>query len=345
MKKVFSLAAMTFFMIGFYACQNKVESGPSFIFKKAPSKEAVAKVNGKTITEAEVFNDIRGDIYQKRMEEYQLKMGKLKSYLLESYINSDPNKKDLTNDQFVEKFITSKVVISDAEINAFAKERKIPQVTPELKERIKKFLIDGKKREAIESWLDTKLAKNPVEVYLEKPQRPVYKVSAGNSPYAGGKNAKVEIVEFSDFQCPYCAKAAELVGQIKKKYGDKVKVVFKNYPLAFHKDAFKAAEAGLCAHEQGKFWKMHDLMFAEQNALGVDDLKDKAKRLGLDTKKFNECLDTSKNAERVRGTMAEGQAASVKSTPTFYVNGQLVMGAQPLDVFSEIIDEELAKVK
>ena len=102
MKKVFSLAAMTFFMIGFYACQNKVESGPSFIFKKAPSKEAVAKVNGKTITEAEVFNDIRGDIYQKRMEEYQLKMGKLKSYLLESYINSDPNKKDLTNDQFVE---------------------------------------------------------------------------------------------------------------------------------------------------------------------------------------------------------------------------------------------------
>jgi len=158
-------------------------------------------------------------------------------------------------------------------------------------------------------------------------------------------DAKIRISIFSDFQCPYCAKAAELVGQIKKKYGDKVKVVFKNYPLAFHKDAFKAAEAGLCAHEQDKFWNMHDLMFAEQNALGVDDLKDKAKRLGLDTKKFNECLDSSKNAQRVRGTMAEGQAASVKSTPTFYVNGQLVMGAQPLDVFSEIIDEELAKVK
>ncbi len=345
MKKIFSILTMTFFMIGFYACQNKVESGPSFIFKEAPSKKAVAKVNGKVIQEDEIFSDIRSEIYEARMKEYNLKMGTLKSYLLQSFIDNHPEKKNLTNDQFVEKFITSKLKISEKDINEFAKERKIPQVTPDLKERIKKFLIDGKKREAIESWLDEKLAKSPVEVYLEKPMRPVYNVKAGDSPFAGGKNAKVEIIEFSDFQCPYCAKASILVSQIKKKYGDKVKVVFKNFPLAFHKDAAKAAEASLCAHEQGKFWDMHDLMFEEQDSLKVDDLKAKAKKLKLDTKKFNKCLDSSQYAAKVQETMKEGKVAQVKSTPTFYVNGQLVMGAQPLEVFSEIIDEELKKAK
>ncbi len=338
-----SFSFLTIGLVCLYACNNKVNSGPSFIFKKAPSKEAVAKINGKVVTEGEIFEDIKSDIYEAKLKEYNLKMAKLKSHLLESFINNHPDKKDLTNDQFLDKFIASKIVISASDIEAFAKERKIPQLNEQLKGRIKNFLMESKKREAIEAWLDKKLQENPVEVYLEKPQRPTYKIVAGDSPYFGGKNAKVEVVEFSDFQCPYCANASKILDQLKEKYGNKIKIVFKNFPLPFHKDAHKAAEAGLCANEQGKFWEMHDAMFAAQDKLAVPDLKATAKRIGLDSAKFDTCLDSHKNHAKLTKTIEEGKAAGVKSTPTFYINGQQIMGAQPIQVFTDLIDEELAK--
>ncbi|OIQ17177.1 MAG: hypothetical protein BM556_13270 [Bacteriovorax sp. MedPE-SWde] len=327
------------------ACSNKVDSKPSFIFKKAPSKEAVAKVNGTILTEGDVFKGIESEIYEAEKKVFELKMAKLKSILLQRYIDAHPSKKALTNDQFLEKFIATKVKVSEKDIMAFAKERKIPQLNDELKKRIKMFLADSKKREAIESWLGEQMAKSPVEVYMPKPKRPVFNVKVGDAPFYGAADAKVTVVEFSDFQCPYCSKAAEIVGQIKKKYGKKVKVVFKNFPLPFHTDAFKAAEAALCANDQGqkKFWKMHDIMFAEQDKLKVDGLKAKAKTIGLDMKKFETCLSSSKHAAKVKETMEEGKNTGVKSTPTFFVNGQMINGAQPLSVFSEIIDEALAK--
>lgn len=343
--RAIALTSFTVALTVLFACTNKVNSSPSFIFKPAPSKEAIAKVNGKVLTVGEVLKGTENEIYEAQKKVFDIKMNKLKSYLLQSYIDSHPGKKGLTNDQFLEKFIAKDVKITDAEIQKFAKERNIPQLNDELKKRIERFLSETKKREAIESWLNSQMAKSPVEVYLEKPQRPVYNVKVGDAPFAGGSDAKVTIVEFSDFQCPYCSRAAQTVNELKKKYGNKIKVVFKNFPLPFHKDAFKAAEAGLCANEQGAkhFWKLHDLMFAEQDNLKVDGLKAKAKTVGLDMKKFETCLDSSKYANKVRETIEEGKAVSVKSTPAFFVNGQLVNGAQPIEVFSELIDEALAK--
>jgi protein-disulfide isomerase len=344
-KRAIALTSITLGAMVLIACTNKVDSKPSFIFKKAPSKEAVAMVNGKTLTEGDVFKGIESEIYEAEKKVFDLKMAKIKSYLLQTYIDTHPSKKGLSNDQFLEKFIAKDVKISEKEIMAFAKERKIPQMNDELKKRIRMFLADSKKREAIEAWLNKQMAKAPVEIYLPKPARPVFNVKVGDAPYMGGSDAKVTIVEFSDFQCPYCSKAAEIVGQIKKKYGNKVKIAFKNFPLPFHKDAFKAAEAGLCANDQGQkyFWKLHDLMFAEQNDLKVEGLINKAKKVGLDMKKFESCLSSSKHAAKVKETMEEGKNTGVKSTPTFFVNGQLINGAQPLEVFSEIIDEALAK--
>ncbi|EQC47897.1 DsbA family protein [Bacteriovorax sp. Seq25_V] len=342
--KVVTIGVVAFATI-LFACTNKVQSSPTFIFKPAPSKDAIAKVNGKILTEGEVLAGAESDIYEAQKKVFEIKMAKIKSYLLQSFIDTHPGKKGLTNDQFLEKFIAKDAKVTDAEIQAFAKERNIPQLNDDLKKRIEMFLLESKKREAIESWLAGQMEKSPVEVYVEKPQRPVANVKIGDAPWTGGENAKVTIVEFSDFQCPYCSNAVKIIDGLKKKYGNKVKVVFKNFPLPFHSDAAKAAEAGLCAYEQGKdkFWKIHDLMFAEQDKLKVDQLKDKAKRVGLDMKKFEDCLMTSKYAAKVKETISEGEVAGVKSTPTFFVNGQLVNGAQPIEIFSEIIDEELAK--
>ena len=130
--------------------------------------------------------------------------------------------------------------------------------------------------------------------------------------------------------------------ELKAKYGDKVRVVWKDFPLTqIHPEAFKAAEAGNCAREQGKFWEFHDRLFANQQALQPEALKQHATAVGLDAAKFNACLDSAKYSDRVQQHIGAGTRLGVNSTPAVFINGRLVAGAQPYDVFARIIDEEL----
>ena len=234
---------------------------------------------------------------------------------------------------------------ADGEINAFIKEKNIPkeQVNPQIKERIKQYLSIEKKKEALENWLAEQTKKTEINIFFQQPRRPTFDVKVGDAPFFGDKNAKVEVVEFSDFQCPFCSKASAILKDLKKKYGNKIKIAFKQYPLPFHSQAKMAAVAALCANDQDMkfFWKMHDAMFADQSKLSVDNLKETAKKIGVDSAKFNACLDEKKFLSKVESDIKEGEAVGVKSTPTFFVNGQLITGAQPIEVFSEIIDSEL----
>ena len=170
--------------------------------------------------------------------------------------------------------------------------------------------------------------------------------NSGDDPMKGDKDAPVTIVEFSDFQCPYCGKFfTDTLPLIQKNYIDtgKAKLVFQDYPLSFHQFAHKAAEAAECADEQGAFWKYHDKIFQNQQSLNLDNLKVWASDLGLNTKKFNTCLDSGAMVSEVQGDMAEGTNLGVSGTPAFLVNGQLITGAQPFEAFKQIIDAELAK--
>ena len=126
-------------------------------------------------------------------------------------------------------------------------------------------------------------------------------------------------------------------------YGDKVRLVFKDFPLPNHGHALKAAEAAHCAGEQGKYWEMHDRLFANQQALDVPSMKASAKALGLDEAKFNQCLDSGKYADPISADMKQGNQLGVGSTPTVFINGRAVVGAQPFEVFQAVIDEELAR--
>jgi protein-disulfide isomerase len=159
----------------------------------------------------------------------------------------------------------------------------------------------------------------------------------------GSKNAKVTLVTFSDFECPYCGRFYPTVKEIMKQYGDKVRVVFKHFPLSFHKNAQKAAEASECAAEQGKFWQMHDKIFENQQLLSFDQLKAWAKDLKLNISQFNSCLDSGKFAQKVQADMQEGAQKGVDGTPATFVNGILVSGAQPFEAFKQMIDQELAR--
>ena len=166
-------------------------------------------------------------------------------------------------------------------------------------------------------------------------------VKVGDAPVLGPASAKVTLVAFSDFQCPFCGRAAPTIKQLEDDYKGKIRVAFKQLPLPFHDHAHLAAEAALAANEQGKFWQYHDKLFANQQALDRPSLEKYAADLGLDMGKFRAALDSGKFKERVDRESKEGAAVGATGTPTFFINGRKLVGAQPIDQFKSVIDAEL----
>ncbi|MCB9785293.1 MAG: DsbA family protein [Deltaproteobacteria bacterium] len=171
----------------------------------------------------------------------------------------------------------------------------------------------------------------------------VTKQQGTDAPSFGPADAKVTIVEYSDFQCPYCSKAAETAHKIKEKYGDKVRFVFRQFPLSFHQNAMPAAQAALAAAEQGKFWEMHDKMFANQNALGREDLEKYAQEIGLDMSKFKAALDNSTFKEKVDSDQKLGESVGVQGTPSMFIGAERIENPIDFDAVSAQIDAALAK--
>jgi len=168
--------------------------------------------------------------------------------------------------------------------------------------------------------------------------------STDDDDVKGDADAPVTIVEFSDFECPFCGKFfEETMPQLQSEYVDtgKVKMVFRDFPLGFHQNAQKASEASECAGDQGKYWEMHDLLFENNNALSIDDLKGYAVDLGLDPAEFDDCLDSGKHEQEVKDDMDAGKAAGVTGTPAFFINGEFLKGAQPFERFKAVIDAKL----
>jgi protein-disulfide isomerase len=160
----------------------------------------------------------------------------------------------------------------------------------------------------------------------------------------GDDNAEVTIIEFSDYECPFCERFyAQTLPLIRKNYIEtgKVNLVFRDFPLSFHPNAQKAAEAAECAGEQGKYYEMHDILFEKGVSGGINSFKDYAEELDLDTDEFNECLDSGEMASEVKKDMEDGANAGVRGTPAFFINGKLISGAQPYTVFEQAIEEAL----
>lgn len=328
------------------ACSEST-SKPQFNFKPAPKEGLAAKIGDVEVTNAEVADGIESEIYEAEQKLFEIRFNKLKGIIIEKMIAGDSRKGNLSADEFLTKYISKDVMISEKEIDAFIKDQSIPaeHINPQIREKIKSYLEMERKKEAVDKWIAEQTKKTNVDIYLAKPRRPSFEINVGDAPAVGNSDAKVTVVEFSDFQCPFCAKGADIIKSLKKKYGNKVRFVFKNFPLPFHNQAEGAAVAGLCANEQSTdlFWKMHDAMFADQTKLDVDSLKATAKKNGVKADQFNKCLDENKYLAKVQADMEEGRKIKVKSTPTFFINGQLINGAQPLEVFTEIIDEELSR--
>ena len=206
------------------------------------------------------------------------------------------------------------------------------------------FVVSADGRYAVFAALED-VTSDPSKAVMEK-------ISLKGEPFKGGANAKVTIVEYSDFQCPFCSRGyATIENEVLKTYGDKVKFYYKNFPLAFHKWAEAGAIGTECAKDQkvDAYWKLYAAMFEQQQQITPENLKEKSlaaiEGTGIDKKKWEECYDGKKTADRVKAQMAEGQSVGVSGTPGFIINGRLVSGAQPFATFKAIIDDELASAK
>ncbi len=194
---------------------------------------------------------------------------------------------------------------------------------------INRFLTNQRRTQARETILDELRKKGPaIRVALEAPRLNV--AIAASNPTLGRATAPVTLVEFSDYQCPSCQRVEPTLKRLRETYGDRIRFVWKDFPLTrIHPQAFKAGEAAHCAGDQGESWELHDVLFDKQQELQPPDLKRHAAELGLDANAFNQCLDSSKYGERVRDGVSEGGALGVNSTPTIFINGRRLSGAQP----------------
>ena len=346
-----SVLFVTLSLIILASCSDSARAKMNFVFKTPPPKPGLAaKIGDKEITDDMLIGSDKLDFFELKKREFDLKMDRLNKLLVDELIGAEAKQANMSLEDFInKKIIGGEVKISDKDYKKFVAEKHIPdsQINAQIKERIMSYLQTLKKQDLIIEHV-TKLTKGkPIEVYFTKPKLQVDVEVGNDAPAMGKEGALVTVIVFSDFQCPFCARGAESVAAIKKKYGNKVRIAFRHFPLPMHHDARPASEASMCVNEQSsdKFWKFHDIVFKNQDKLDKANLEKFAKEAGADVKKFNECVEAKKYADVVQKDMEYGEKIGVKSTPTFFVNGQLVSGAVPIEQFSEIIDDELAEKK
>jgi len=213
---------------------------------------------------------------------------------------------------------------------------------PQVHEAIRGLLREQRMNGARETLLARLRDKTSVTISLEPPRQ---QVAIEGHASKGPENAPIQLIEFSDFQCPFCQRANPVVEQVLKTYGDRIRFVYRHFPLPNHPNARPAAEASACAGEQGRFWQYHDTLFANPARLTDADLKTHAATAGLDAAKFAACFDGRTFKDQVDQDLQEGDEVGVTGTPAFFINGRSLEGAQPFEAFKRIIDEELAAKK
>ncbi len=313
----------------------------------APAASSPAAMIGdKTITLAELDEKAAGALVKVRQDEYEARRQTLDTMINDEIMAKEAAAKGKSKEELVKAEVTDKTAEpTQADVDAFYEQNKArfgAQTKEQLAPQITTMLKSQKTAEAQRAYLKTLREKYGVKTLIEPPR---VQVAVDDDPSKGPAKAPITIVEFSDFQCPYCSRAETTVAEVLKKYGEKVRLVFRDYPLSFHQNANIAAQASECAEEQGKFWEMHGAMFANQAKLAANDLVETAATIGVEKDKFKTCLDSGKYKDEVQKDFEDGQKAGVTGTPTFFINGIPMVGARDVNSFSEIIESELERSK
>lgn len=310
----------------------------------ADAGKTLATVGGEPITQAQVEEQVSARLVELDQERYEVLKQGLDELIAEKLFEQEAKARSITPQQLVQQEIEAKVPEPDEaqvqQVYDENKDRLEGQTFEQIKPRIVAYLKSQQGMNRREQFISELKGKHKTTIALRPPV--VNVDTAGRPSKGGGPDAPVTIVEFSDYECPFCKRAEGVVDQIMAAYGDKVRVVFRDFPLPFHANARLAHEAANCAASMGKFWEYHAKLFANQNALAEDRLNGYAVEVGLDPEKFSQCLKERPHAAAIDKDLADGQRAGVSGTPAFFINGRMLSGAQPFEKFKEVIDEELA---
>jgi len=311
------------------------------------SREPLAVVDGQPIYEEELLPAIRPQLQQLARQEYQVKGKALESAIEKRILAAEAKRRSLSVEQLLDKEVRSKVTEpTDDDVLAFYNEKEDSLKRPfdsELQTQIRDALRLSAMESALSFYVDKVRDKTRVAVLLRPP---FVDVEHDPERMRGNPDAPVTIVEFSDFQCPFCGAVQPTLKQLMTKYEGKVRLSYRDFPLGqIHSNAERAAQAARCAGEQNKFWEYHDLLFADQRKLDIPSLKEHSRNLKLNEIQFDTCIASNKFQKAVRVDAEDGSKAGVNGTPGFFINGIAISGAQPIAVFEQLIDSELRKQK
>ncbi len=315
---------------------------------------SIAAWEGGTLTYADIAGPIKGSLTKLEADyltsRYETETQALDQVLNDKLLEAEAKKRKLASPmELLKAEVESKAgEPTDKEVQELyeANARRLGgQPLETVRDQVVGAVRQRKQQERYGAFVEELRASYKVNVTLPYPELPRFEVSVDDDPSMGPADAPVTIVQFAEFQCPYCGKARESLAEVEKAYPGKVRFVFRDFPLGFHDRAIPAAVAANCAGKQdpAKYWKIHDILMTNQRALQEPDLERAAQEAGVDMAKWKSCRTEVAMEEEVRKDMAEGEALGVSGTPAFFVNGIFLNGAVPFERFKAIIDRELAK--
>jgi protein-disulfide isomerase len=294
---------------------------------QADRARVFATINGERITSGDIEDSLRPIIAAAQEQVYDLRRQVLDSKINDLLLNQEAQKRKVTAKAVYDLEIAPKVKkVTEEDSRKFYEENKerINAGFDQVKPQIIQYLQNQEVQKAEAAYAQELRKAATVQVFLSEPEPPVYSISTDDQPSKGNPTAPVTIVEFTDYQCPSCARTQPVLEEVSGEYGDKVRLVARDFPLDQHTYAAKAAEAAEAAREQGKYWEYVAILFKNQDALQVEKLKEYATRLGLDRAKFDQALDSGKFSDKVVRDLSEGGKLGVNSTPTVFINGKRV---------------------
>ncbi len=309
----------------------------------AKARQPLAVIDGQPVSEDDLLPYVQGQLRPLRDQEYQIKKKALDNLVNQKLLEAAAKKKGVTTEKLFEQEVDAKVTEpTDVELNAVYLVQKAQLNRPfeEVKPQLTQSLKQAKIQQARQDYGARLREQAKISILLSPPRT---EVGFDPARVRGNPKAKVMIVEFSDFQCPYCQAVEATLKNVLAKHEGQVAIAFRDLPLRqIHAQAEGAAEAGRCAGEQGKFWEYHDLLFANQNKLDRNGLLEQARTLKLDEKQFESCLTGEKYKAQIQQDSEDGTRAGVSGTPGFFINGIFLSGAQPESTFEKTIQEELS---
>jgi len=319
------------------ACAQQPPAAPA-----VAGDPVVARIGDEVITESELDGMIGPSLLNLRQQMYQAKMNQLRSEIFQRLVTEKATAEGMTSGEYLKKHIADKAVEpDDGEIVKVMTQYRsqLAEDDLEAREQVAQALNQRQQRELQEELRKTLFADAGVKILLEPP-RVTVAIGQG-TPSRGPQNAPIVLVEYTDYQCPYCSRVQPTIKALMERYDGQIRHVFKNLPLPIHSQAQLAGEASLCAQDQDKYWEFHDWLFSNQRTMTREKMVAQAGELGMDVELFDACIEQKTHAVAVSNDAKEARSFGITGTPGFLINGRVLSGAQPLDAFEVVINEEL----